>query len=384
MDHMLSLMGDKTLNALFRALFRRHLPARVRLALAGSATTEPRAFAAEADKFFVALDMQKVVSVEPQDIPRSLCETICNILLPSFLKKVVSVEPQDIPRPLCETICNILLPSFLKETVPSVPQKNKGVFSYLYNGIHNIVLTSFLKETVPSVPQKIIGVFRYLCNGIHNIVPTSFLKKVVFVEPQDISRSLCETICNIVTTSFLKETVPSVPQKIVGVFRYLYNGIHNIVPTSFLKKPKGNILPTSFQKIEPDTCPWEPSIWSSPKCAPTHWLTPATEIPGNETAYLDDMDVHQCLDFISMEDQEEEMVEINIYEIIFHVVCNSLAIRWIIFCFTKWIKRLKKMYTNKMHHKKRKRRCTCKLESKGATVRSSSWGKVLQDMWARS
>uniref|UniRef100_UPI00358EDBB1 uncharacterized protein n=1 Tax=Myxine glutinosa TaxID=7769 RepID=UPI00358EDBB1 len=136
--------------------------------------------------------------------------------------------------------------------------------------------------------------------------------------------------------------------------------------------------------IEPDTCPWEPSIRSSPKCAPTHWLTPATEIPGNETACLDDMDVHQCLDFISREDQEEEMVEMNIYEIIFQVVYNSLAIRWILFCFTKWIKRLKKMYTNKMHHKKRKRRCTCKLESKGPTLWPSSWGKVLQDMWARS
>uniref|UniRef100_UPI00358F99B3 uncharacterized protein isoform X2 n=1 Tax=Myxine glutinosa TaxID=7769 RepID=UPI00358F99B3 len=266
-----------------------------------------------------------------------------------FKEKVLSVEPQDIPRSLCKTICNILLPSFLKETVPAVPQKIKGVFSYLYN-------------------------------GIFVIIPTSFLKKVVSVEPQDISRSLCETICNIVPTSFLKETVPSVPQKIIGVFRYLYNGIHNIVPTSFLKKPEGNILPTSFLKIEPDTCPWEPSIWSSPKCTPTHWLTPTTEIPGNETAclddmdvhrnsgvsqiepdtcpwepsiwsspkcapthcltptteipgnetaYLDDMDVHQCLDFISMEDQEEEMVEINIYiyKIILHdfMVC---AILW--------------------------------------------------------
>uniref|UniRef100_UPI00358E2680 uncharacterized protein isoform X2 n=1 Tax=Myxine glutinosa TaxID=7769 RepID=UPI00358E2680 len=151
----------------------------------------------------------------------------------------------------------------------------------------------FKEETVPAVPQKIKGVFSYLYNGIFVIIPTSFLKKVVSVEPQDISRSLCETICNIVPTSFLKETVPSVPQKIIGVFSFLYDGIHNIVPTSFLKKPEGNILPTSFLKIEPDTCPWEPSIWSSPKCAPTHWLTPTTEIPGNETACLDDMDVHR-------------------------------------------------------------------------------------------
>uniref|UniRef100_UPI00358E5A2A centromere protein I-like n=1 Tax=Myxine glutinosa TaxID=7769 RepID=UPI00358E5A2A len=57
-DHILALMGDETPNALFRALFRRQLPARVHLALASSALTEPRALAAEADKYYAALDTQ--------------------------------------------------------------------------------------------------------------------------------------------------------------------------------------------------------------------------------------------------------------------------------------------------------------------------------------
>ncbi len=54
MDHMLALLGDHSPDFLFRELFLRQLPGQVRLALANSPITDPRALAKEADKFFSA------------------------------------------------------------------------------------------------------------------------------------------------------------------------------------------------------------------------------------------------------------------------------------------------------------------------------------------
>ena len=54
MDHMLNLLGSNRPCFLFRALFMQQLPVRVRAALANSDTTDFRALAREADRFFAA------------------------------------------------------------------------------------------------------------------------------------------------------------------------------------------------------------------------------------------------------------------------------------------------------------------------------------------
>ena len=54
MERMLNLLGEEAPCFLFMELFRRNLPAGVRVALADTAITEPRALAEVADQFFLA------------------------------------------------------------------------------------------------------------------------------------------------------------------------------------------------------------------------------------------------------------------------------------------------------------------------------------------
>ena len=75
MDKMLNMMGPNKPDFLFIHLFLRQLPSQVRAALANTKTTDCRALAAEADKFFLAGQKQHVavlssalpVSPPPQD-----------------------------------------------------------------------------------------------------------------------------------------------------------------------------------------------------------------------------------------------------------------------------------------------------------------------------
>uniref|UniRef100_UPI00358FF7D7 uncharacterized protein n=1 Tax=Myxine glutinosa TaxID=7769 RepID=UPI00358FF7D7 len=255
-------------------------------------------------------------------------------------------------------LSNFLPTSILKEPVP---QKNLGFFNSFWKELSNFLPTSILKEPVP---QKNPGFFNSFWKGFSSTLPTSTRKNVVLVKPQELFRSTCNKIYNILPTSFLKTRTPEFSN-------LFWKGFSSILPASTLKNivflnPQElfrstwnkiyDILQTSFLKIEP-------SIWSSPKSAPTHWTTPATEIAGNETTSLDDMDVHE-----SMDDEKEEMVEVT-FEGILRAILVILALRLNIFCLRKWIKKLQKIYTKKVLHKEKKM-------SMGVCVQASLKAKV--------
>ena len=60
MEMMLNLLGTEHPSFLFRELFLRHMPPHVRTALASSTTNDPRALAAEADRYFLASQQHHV------------------------------------------------------------------------------------------------------------------------------------------------------------------------------------------------------------------------------------------------------------------------------------------------------------------------------------
>uniref|UniRef100_UPI00358F2ADB uncharacterized protein n=1 Tax=Myxine glutinosa TaxID=7769 RepID=UPI00358F2ADB len=275
-------------------------------------------------------------------------------------------------------ISNFLPTSILKEPVP---QKNPGFFNSFWKELSNFLPTSILKEPVP---QKNLGFFNSFWKEISNFLPTSILKNVVLVKPQELFRSTCNKIYNILPTSFLKTRTPEFSN-------LFWKGFSSILPASTLK----NIVFLNPQELFRST--WnkiydilqtflkiEPSMWSSPKSAPTHWTTPATEIAtpateiatpateiatpateiaGNETTSLDEMDVHE-----SMDDEKEEMVEVT-FEGILRAILVILALRLNIFCLRKWIKKLQKIYTKKVLHKEKKM-------SMGVCVQASLKAKV--------